>query len=89
MQIIHNFCSFTDKQYIKIQELPELVTEGETPSSLTVISYDTNVDGVRPGDRVSLIGIYRAQPSKIDRMKGTVRSVFNTYLDLISFNVIS
>jgi DNA replication licensing factor MCM4 len=22
MQIIHNFCSFTDKQYIKFQELP-------------------------------------------------------------------
>ena len=28
MQIMHNFSSFTDKQYIKIQELPELVTEG-------------------------------------------------------------
>jgi DNA replicative helicase MCM subunit Mcm2 (Cdc46/Mcm family) len=39
--------------------------EGETPASITVIGYDTNVDGFRPGDRVELIGIYRAYPAKI------------------------
>lgn len=52
MEIQHNLCSFTDKQYIKFQELPEFVIEGETPGSVTVIAYDTNVDGFRPGDRV-------------------------------------
>jgi DNA replicative helicase MCM subunit Mcm2 (Cdc46/Mcm family) len=52
MQIMHNHSTFTDKQYVKFQELPELVTEGETPSSLTAISFDSNVDGIRPGDRV-------------------------------------
>ena len=84
MQIIHNMCTFTDKQYIKIQELPELVVEGETPSALTAIAYDSNVDGYRPGDRVELIGIYRTQPSKVDRFKGTLRTLFNTYLDVVS-----
>lgn len=29
-----------------------MVMEGETPASLTVIAYDSNVDAFRPGDRV-------------------------------------
>ena len=88
MQIVHNMCQFTDKQYIKLQELPELVAEGETPSSLTAISYDTNVDTCRPGDRLELIGIFRAQSAKVDKYKGTLRSLFNTYLDVISSSVL-
>lgn len=71
-----------------MQELPELVAEGETPSALTVIAYDGNVDGFRPGDRLELIGIFRAQPGQVDRYKGTLRTLFNVYLDLISFSQI-
>ena len=52
MQIVHNMCEFTDKQYIKLQELPELISEGETPSALTAIAFDYNVDKCRPGDRL-------------------------------------
>lgn len=85
---MHNHCSFTDKQYIKFQELPELVTEGESPSALTAIAYDSNVDGMRSGDRVELIGIYRTQAAKIDKSLGTVRTIFNTFLDLVSFSVL-
>lgn len=62
--------------------------EGETPNSLTIISYDANVDGIRPGDRVELVGIYRAQSVKLQRVKANVKSVFNTYIDLISFRVL-
>lgn len=72
-----------------MQELPELIAEGETPSSLTAIAFDSNVDGFRPGDRVELIGIYRAQATKVDRHKGTLRTVFNTYLDLVSFSLMN
>jgi DNA replication licensing factor MCM4 len=28
LEIVHNLCRFTDKQYIKFQELPETVPEG-------------------------------------------------------------
>jgi DNA replicative helicase MCM subunit Mcm2 (Cdc46/Mcm family) len=87
-EIQHNFSRFTDKQYVKFQELPELVMEGETPASITVLAYDHNVDGFRPGDRVELIGIYRAYPPKIDREKNQMRSLFNTYIDLISYNIL-
>ena len=88
MQILHNMCQFTDKQYIKLQELPELVAEGESPSSLTAISYDCNVDKYRPGDRLELIGIYRAHGAKVDKYKGSLRALFNTYLDVISCSVL-
>jgi DNA replication licensing factor MCM4 len=87
-EIVHNECQFTDKQYIKFQELPELVEEGATPNSLNVIAYDSNVDGFRPGDRVEVIGIYRAHPLRIDRGKNNLLSVFDTYIDLISFNLL-
>lgn len=64
------------------------MAEGETPSALTVIAYDSNVDGFRPGDRLEMVGILRVQSVKVDRHKGTLRTVFNTYLDLISFSLI-
>lgn len=88
MEIQHNLCAFTDKQYIKFQELPEFVTEGETPGSVTVLAYDNNVDGFRPGDRVEVIGIYRAASSLVQRSKNHVRTIFNTYIDMISFSIL-
>ena len=88
LELIHNYSQFTDKQYVKFQELPEYVPEGETPHSLTIISYDSNVEGMRPGDRVEVVGIFRAQPVKVQRVKTNVKSVFNTYIDLISFRVL-
>ena len=62
--------------------------EGETPHSLTIICYDNNVDGIRPGDRVEIVGIYRAQSVKVQRIKSNLKSVFNTYIDLISFRIL-
>ena len=82
-----NHCEFTDKQYIKLQELPELVEDGETPQSINIIAYDSNVDKFRPGDRVQAIGIYRACPVRTEPngpAANRMKNVFNTYLDLIS-----
>ena len=87
-EISHNECHFTDKQYVKFQELPELVEEGSTPSSLNVIAYDSNVDSFRPGDRVEVIGIYRTHPLRIDKKATHLMSVFDTYIDLISVNLL-
>lgn len=55
---------------------------------MTLLGYDSNVDGIRPGDRVEVVGIYRAQSAKIQRSKANVKSVFNTYIDLISFRIL-
>ncbi len=58
--LIHNRCEFTDKQFIKLQETPDSIPEGETPYTVTLLVYDDMVDGVRAGDRVEVVGIYRA-----------------------------
>lgn len=83
-ELMSNYCQFTDKQYVKVQELPEMVGDGATPQSVSIIAYDSNVDCFRPGDRVEVIGIYRATPYKLEKTKGSMRTVFNTYIDLIS-----
>lgn len=88
LELIHNLCSFTDKQFIKFQELPECVPDGDTPNSVTIISYDNNVDGIRPGDRVEIVGIYRTNGVKVRKARNNLKSVFNTYVDLISFKII-
>jgi DNA replicative helicase MCM subunit Mcm2 (Cdc46/Mcm family) len=85
---MHNNCKFTDKQFVKFQELNNYVAEGETPSSIAVLAYDSNVDSFRPGDRVEMVGIYRAYGVKIDRSRSNLKAVFNTYIDLLSCSML-
>ena len=37
---MHNMSSFDDLQYIKIQETPNSMAEGETPVTLELCVYD-------------------------------------------------
>jgi len=60
--------------------LPEYVPEGETPGSLTILAYDANVDGIRPGDRVEVVGIYRPQAIKVLIGRSNLKAIFNTTL---------
>merc|ERR1719507_545237 len=83
-QIVHNDCTFSDRQVLKIQETPEAVPEGETPQSVAVSVYDDLVDQVRPGDRVGVTGIYRASAVRPMRNLKSCSSVYRTYLDGIS-----
>jgi DNA replication licensing factor MCM4 len=88
MVFIHNLCEFTNKQYIKFQEMLENVGQGQTPSSVTLIAYDEMVDRVRPGDCVEVTGLYRCNNVRIERGKEVYRRIFNTYFDVISFEVL-
>ena len=88
-ELIHNLCIFSDRQYIKLQEIPESVPDGETPQTVTLVVYEELVDSVKPGDRVEVTGIFRAQSMRINARHRTLRSVFNTYLDVISFDLTS
>ena len=85
-QIEHQNCSFTDKQYIKLQEKPDQVLEGESPTSITLLAYDKNVDSIKPGDIVECIGIYRAVGMRKNNNRRTLQSIYNTYIDVLSFN---
>ena len=53
-----------------------------------ILAYDSSVDVMRPGDRVEIVGVYRAQPIRVQKSKRAVRSIFNTYVDLISTKIL-
>jgi len=85
-ELIHNLCMFTDKQYIKLQETPNHIPEGETPQNVNLIVYDDMVDNCKPGDKIEITGIYRAQGLRTSKNKRILKSVFKTYVDVVSIN---
>ncbi len=84
-QLIHNNCYFSDKQHVKMQETPETVPEGETPYTIHVCAYEDLVDYVKPGDRIEVIGIYKAMGVRVDSAKRTLKNVYRTYIDVINY----
>jgi len=86
-ELIHNRCSFSDKQHVKIQETPENVPPGETPVTLHVCCYDELVDYVKPGDQVELTGIYRAAGVRLSQHQRVIKNVYRVYIDVVNFYV--
>ncbi|KAM3471780.1 hypothetical protein MY5147_005648 [Beauveria neobassiana] len=83
MQIVHNRCSFEDKQVIKLQETPDVVPAGQTPHSVSVCVYNELVDFCKAGDRVELTGIFRVSPVRVNPRQRAVKSVYKTYVDVL------
>jgi DNA replication licensing factor MCM4 len=82
-RITHGSSHFDDRQVLKLQEPPELVPEGETPQNVAVVCFDDLVDKVRPGDRVTITGIYRATAVNTLSGRKECSAVFRTYIDAI------
>lgn len=83
MQIIHNRCTFADKQVIKLQETPDAVPAGQTPHSVSVCVYNDLVDFCKAGDRVELTGIFKVTSVRVNPAKRVVKSVHKTYVDVL------
>ncbi|PNY20656.1 DNA helicase [Tolypocladium capitatum] len=83
MQIVHNRCSFEDKQVIKLQETPDAVPAGQTPHSVSVCVYNELVDFCKAGDRVELTGIFRVSPVRVNPRHRNIKSVYKTYVDVL------
>jgi len=83
MQIVHNRCSFSDKQVIKLQETPDSVPDGQTPHSVSLCAYDELVDVCKAGDRIEVTGIFRGNPVRINPRQRTIKSLFKTYIDVL------
>ena len=50
-------------------------------------AFHDNVDKVKSGDCVQIIGIYRATPILIVGSRNQNKSVFRTYIDVISIRI--
>ena len=85
----HNRSIFGDKQMVRIQETPDEVPAGQTPASVVTFCFDDLVDAVKPGDRVEVTGVHRAQPRKVNPKISKVKSVYKTYVDVIHFRRIT
>jgi len=83
--IQHNQSIFSDKQHVKVQETPESVPEGETPQTVHLCAYEDLVDDVRPGDRVEITGIYKAMGIRVNSNRRTLKNVYRTYIDVITY----
>jgi len=73
----YGLCTYMDHQTVTIQEMPERAPLGQLPRSIDLILDHDLVDKVKPGDRVQVIGIYRAIPSVF---KGATSGIFNTVI---------
>ncbi|CEP64126.1 MCM DNA helicase complex subunit MCM4 LALA0_S10e03026g [Lachancea lanzarotensis] len=83
MSLVHNRCSFADKQVIKLQETPDTVPDGQTPHSVSLCVYDELVDSCRAGDRVEVTGIFRSIPIRANSRQRALKSLYKTYLDVL------
>ncbi|KAN0015485.1 hypothetical protein ACTFIU_008218 [Dictyostelium citrinum] len=82
LSIIHNRCLFGDKQYIKLQETPDAIPEGETPHTVALFAYGDLIDIAKPGDRVELTGVFKANPMRAGSNR-SLRSIYKTYIDVL------
>ncbi|KAI9714250.1 MAG: MCM DNA helicase complex subunit [Chrysothrix sp. TS-e1954] len=73
----YGYCLYRDHQTISIQEMPERAPAGQLPRSVDVIMDDDLVDRCKPGDRIQMVGIYRALGN---RTAGNSSSTFRTLI---------
>jgi DNA replicative helicase MCM subunit Mcm2 (Cdc46/Mcm family) len=65
---------YIDFQKVALQELPEETPAGEVPRAFNVNLFADNINIVRPGDRIGVVGVVKAVP------EGKEGRVFDTQL---------
>ncbi|KAI8619810.1 MCM2/3/5 family-domain-containing protein [Chytriomyces sp. MP71] len=83
MRLVHNRCTFSDKQVGRMQETPDETPDGQTPYTVSLCMYDELVDVSKPGDRVEVTGIFRGIPVRVNDRRRAIKSLFKTYVDVV------
>ena len=73
----YGYCLYKDSQTVTIQEMPESAPPGQLPRSINVVLQNDLVEKLKPGDRVEVTGVYRAQPNVV---MGMTRGTFRTQI---------
>ncbi|SPQ99967.1 unnamed protein product (mitochondrion) [Plasmodiophora brassicae] len=68
-------CTYKDHQSITIQEMPERSPPGQMPCSIEVVVDDDLVDTCKPGDRVQIVGVFRALAPSAATGRTTFRTI--------------
>lgn len=53
-----------DGDFVAMQENPNAIPEGETPHAVSMFAFDSLLDVCKPGDRITVTGIYKAVPMR-------------------------
>jgi DNA replication licensing factor MCM4 len=61
----------------------DAVPDGQTPHTVSLCVYDELVDLSKPGDRLTITGIFRAVPVRVNPRQRVIKSLFKTYLDVV------
>jgi DNA replication licensing factor MCM3 len=81
----YGFCKYKDHQTLVVQEMPEKAPTGMMPHSVEVVLEDDLVDKVKPGDRIMVVGIYKA----ITNANSLSNGIFKGALVATNINVLA
>ncbi|KAJ2575513.1 MCM DNA helicase complex subunit, partial [Coemansia sp. RSA 1836] len=62
---------------------PEVIPDGQTPHTVTLVMHDELVDVAKPGDRLEITGIYRGVPVRANPRTRAVQAIYRTYVDVV------
>ncbi|SPO31510.1 related to replication licensing factor MCM4 [Ustilago trichophora] len=79
MSLIHNQCKFSNRQVICIQEIPDVVPDGQTPHTVSMCTYDKLFNVSKPGDHVEITGIFQSTPVHVNPQQHSLKSLYKTF----------